>query len=54
MSAPQYILIGICVVELGLTAMLDGRPRVGKYSFSVKVFETGVLVALLYWGGFFA
>ena len=53
MGAPQIIIIVLYVLDLFLTALLHGQKRTGTYSFPATFVTCGVMVWLLWWGGFF-
>lgn len=54
MSTPALIYLALVCVGLGVSATKNGQPRAGKHSFIGAVVGTGVILGLLYWGGFFA
>jgi hypothetical protein len=51
---PQGIVIGLMVLNLVISAALDGEPRTGTHKFSLGLCGVMGQVALLYWGGFFS
>jgi hypothetical protein len=53
MRAPQVIFIILCTVDVMIHLFKHGDER-PKYNFFVKVADTFLLTALLFWGGFFA
>jgi len=53
MGWPQWIVVCMAGMRLGLMLALNGRPRTGKHSFWGELPFTALLAALLYAGGFF-
>jgi hypothetical protein len=53
MSAPQIIMVGLVASELTIFAVKHGEYR-GKYNFWVTLVSDVLLVALLWWGGFWS
>lgn len=53
MKWPQYIVLCWIFVELGYKFALNGQPRTGEYSGVASLIVYGLLVWLLYMGGFF-
>ncbi len=51
---PEGFILAIMVFNLLATAVLDGKPRTGKFSFPLTLCSAAISFALLYWGGFFA
>jgi hypothetical protein len=52
MGTPEWILIGMTVVGLLITAMFHGRPQ-APYNIFLSMVGTAITYGLLYWGGFF-
>ena len=53
MGAPQILWIVMNVLGLLSSAILDGEPKTGIYSFAITFCGTCSQLALLWWGGFF-
>ena len=53
MKAPQIIIIVLIAMNVGLHLAKHGQPRTDKYDFFWELFGKAILVALLWWGGFF-
>lgn len=53
MGTPEYILLSLITIRLGIAAALHGKPLKENWSFPITFFRTGLLVLLLWWGGFF-
>ena len=51
---PEGILLAIIAFNLLVKVLVDGEPRTGKHSLAGGMLDAMILVALLYWGGFFA
>ena len=54
LGTPQIIVIVLYILSLGLALGKHGQPRNDKYNFGVTLIATSIMIALLYWGGFFA
>ncbi len=52
MGAPQIIFIILIAMSLGIHLVKHGEHR-DNYNFWMALFDTGLTVALLNWGGFF-
>jgi len=50
---PQWIILGFQAFGLLVMACLDGHDRTGKHSLAVRMLDSGIILGLLYWGGFF-
>lgn len=50
---PEGIFLFLVVLGIVLHLALDGKPRTGTYSFGANLISSILLLALLYWGGFF-
>lgn len=53
MTAPQSIIMALCTLDLGMALAQHGQPRTGKHSFWLTLVTAAILIAVLYWGGFF-
>ena len=54
MGAPQYILLGIILLKLGIVIARHGEQRREKYNFFLHLINAGIMIWLLSWGGFFS
>ena len=54
MNTPQIIWIVLAGLSVGISLAMHGEKIDYKYSFYRKVSQVGVMVGLLYWGGFFS
>lgn len=52
MNAPQIIMIVLIAINLVIELILNGQEIPRKHSFVEDVVAKALLVALLYWGGF--
>ena len=52
MNAPQIIMIVLIAISLILELILNGQEIPKKHSFVEELIGKALLVALLYWGGF--
>ena len=52
LGAPQMILILWLIAGHTLNAREHGRPQTGNYNYWIYFFHSVLLVALLWWGGF--
>lgn len=50
---PQIIYLVLTLLGLGITLAKHGEPKKDKHNFYVTFVGSGLIVALLYWGGFF-
>lgn len=50
---PQIIVLVLCLIELGYVLAKDGEPKNNNYSFIVTLIGNIIMLALLWWGGFF-
>lgn len=53
LQAPQLIYLAMVFMALGLALAKHGEPRTGKINFFSSLFSGIMMLALLYWGGFF-
>jgi len=53
MGAPQIIYLTLVGVGLLLSAYLHGKPKRGTENVFVTLVGQAMMVALLWWGGFF-
>ena len=52
MRAPQIIMIVLIAISLILELIMNGQEIQRKHNFAEEVVAKALLVALLYWGGF--
>jgi hypothetical protein len=50
---PQYTFIALVMMEIGLFLGKHGQPRIGTYSVWWQMLSAGIILFLLYKGGFF-
>lgn len=53
MGIPQVIVIAIYIATLFIYADKDGKRKDGVYKFNSAFISTVIMIALLWWGGFF-
>ncbi len=53
MGIPQVLIILIYAMGLGINLARHGQPKTDTYSFGAALVSTGIVFALLWWGGFF-
>lgn len=54
MGIPQIFVIALLAAELGLVTTRHGQPKPSAtYNAASTWAAAGILLALLYWGGFF-
>jgi hypothetical protein len=51
---PEGIYLVLLILTLGYTLAKDGQPKNDKYSFWATTLSAGLVLGLLYWGGFFS
>lgn len=51
---PQIILLATLAIGFGVTLSRFGQPKRDKYDFTDLIIGPGILLGLLYWGGFFS
>jgi hypothetical protein len=49
---PRILILIFCMVDLLYTAAKHETPY-GNYNFWIRLLDTGLLIGLLLWGGFF-
>lgn len=52
-QAPQIIYICLLAMGIGISMSRHGDPKTGTHSVWSTIFATTIVVAILYWGGFF-
>jgi hypothetical protein len=50
---PQVVILVLVCVGLGMELVRDGNPRTDKHSFWITLLSDTIVLALLWWGGFF-
>ena len=50
---PQFIMIALFFLSLGLSTERSGKEKTGTYSFWVDLVAALISQAILYWGGFY-
>jgi hypothetical protein len=53
LHAPQIIYVVLLLLGVGIDLAKHGQPKTGKHSFPSSFFAAALILALLYWGGFF-
>jgi hypothetical protein len=53
MKLPQIIFLAILMLGLGVDMERHGQEKTGKYNFWTSVVSFGIIIGILYWGGFF-
>jgi hypothetical protein len=53
MSTPAIIYIVLVVIELLVVCAKDGDEKTGRHSAGVTLVSNALMIALLWWGGFF-
>ena len=54
MKAPQIIYICLMAVCFGIELVKVGKPREGTHNPIAWIVMQGIMIGLLYWGGFFS
>jgi LPXTG-motif cell wall-anchored protein len=54
LGIPQAIYLGLFLIELGLAIANNGKPKTGNESIWISLISSGLVLALLFWGGFFS
>jgi hypothetical protein len=52
MGLPQFIMISLMALSLGITLALHGKPRT-PHDITPNLIGQALTVTLLWWGGFF-
>lgn len=54
LGLPQFIYLGLTLVAVGMEIARHGEPKKpGKHNAVASVIASGLILGLLYWGGFF-
>lgn len=53
MKAPQYLIIALYSMSLGMNLINHGKEEIHRYNFFTSFIATGIVLAILMWGGFF-
>lgn len=51
---PQAIMLVFLLLDVGVHLARNGEPRKYPYSFGAALANFAIVMALLYWGGFFS
>ena len=51
---PEGIYLALLFFAFGVHAVKHGEAQTGKWNLWSAVISNGLLIALLYWGGFFS
>ena len=51
--APQIIYIVLVLINLVMFGYRHGKPKTGNHNIWVDLIAITLVIALLYWGGFF-
>lgn len=51
---PQGIYLGVTVFGTGIVLAKHGEPKTGRYNILTTLITDGLILGLLWWGGFFA
>lgn len=54
MGWPQYVYLALLCVGVGMACAKHGEPKTGKHDGWTTLISAGLLIALLWSGGFFA
>ena len=54
MGIPQILILSFYILNLGASLALHGKPQTGKFNFWSTLVVTVMVLALLYWGGFWS
>lgn len=54
MHAPQFIYIVLVALNVGIDLAKDGEPKKGNYNAIGSLIASALIMALLWWGGFFS
>lgn len=49
---PQITFLALTMMGLGMNLALHGKSR-GEYNFFGSIFNTAIVLSILWWGGFF-
>ena len=52
-ALPQIIILFLIVLSIGSSLESHDKPKTGKNSFWSSLISNAILLALLWWGGFF-
>jgi len=50
---PQVFILALYLISLGISIERHGKPKKGNESAWTSLIATIIMLALLYWGGFF-
>jgi len=54
MNGAQIAMIALLAMGAGVALAKNGQPNTGKHNFFSTLIAQGVLVSILYWGGFWS
>jgi hypothetical protein len=50
---PQFVMVCLVFIGLGMAIAKHGDPKTGNENFFVTLISTAIGHAILYWGGFY-
>lgn len=53
LGIPQFIVLAMMFIDIGVALVVDGKPRTGKHSFMTTLINAVIQILILYAGGFF-
>lgn len=53
LGIPQFIILAMSFINIGVALVTDGKPRTGKHSFMTTFISIVINIWILYAGGFF-
>lgn len=53
MRLPQYLIIALYSMSLGMNLINHGKEEIRRYNFFTSLFATVIALGILMWGGFF-
>ena len=53
MGIPQFLIVSLYAMSLGMSLANHGKPREGKHNFWIALFTYVIIMILLKWSGFF-
>lgn len=52
LGIPQFIVLAMLFINIGVALVTDGKPRTGKHSFMTTFISVVIQIWILYAGGF--
>lgn len=52
--APQMIYLALVLIGVGVSMAQHGKPKTGNHHLGASIIGYGIVMGLLYWGGFFS